>query len=108
MCVALYRRARLATFPDFLVIQMKKFTLSENWVPKKLGRHSPSLSPFRSKMILYCTMCGTAMIVDASPARDHGACVHEQDTLPHVAHNGDRGLCLAFRLIIPSPIHTVK
>ncbi|XP_033642208.1 ubiquitin carboxyl-terminal hydrolase 5-like [Asterias rubens] len=30
------RTARMATFPDFLIIQLKKFTLSENWVPKKL------------------------------------------------------------------------
>ncbi|XP_064598849.1 ubiquitin carboxyl-terminal hydrolase 5-like [Liolophura sinensis] len=27
---------RLSTFPDFLVIQLKKFTIGEDWVPKKL------------------------------------------------------------------------
>lgn len=32
----LLRTTRLATFPDFLVIQLKKFTLREDWVPIKL------------------------------------------------------------------------
>nr|KAG5700196.1 hypothetical protein BaRGS_011039 [Batillaria attramentaria] len=27
---------RLATFPDYLVIQLKKFTIGEDWTPKKL------------------------------------------------------------------------
>ncbi|XP_022099962.1 ubiquitin carboxyl-terminal hydrolase 5-like [Acanthaster planci] len=30
------RSVKFATFPDFLVIQLKKFTLTETWVPKKL------------------------------------------------------------------------
>lgn len=30
------RTTRLATFPDYLVIQLKKFTLREDWVPIKL------------------------------------------------------------------------
>lgn len=39
MCYGLfpcYRTTRLATFPDYLVIQLKKFTLREDWVPIKL------------------------------------------------------------------------
>lgn len=32
-----FRCTRLATFPDYLFIQMKKFTHGDNWVPKKLG-----------------------------------------------------------------------
>ncbi len=31
------RSSRLATFPDLLCVQMLKFTLGENWVPKKLN-----------------------------------------------------------------------
>lgn len=31
-----YRRTRLKTFPDYLVIHMKKFTLAADWTPKKL------------------------------------------------------------------------
>lgn len=30
------RTTRLSSFPDFLVIQLKKFTLREDWVPIKL------------------------------------------------------------------------
>lgn len=31
-----FRTTRLATFPDYLMIQLKKFTLREDWVPIKL------------------------------------------------------------------------
>ena len=31
------KRARLATFPDYLVVQLKKFAVGSDWVPKKLG-----------------------------------------------------------------------
>lgn len=30
------RSTRLATFPDYLMIHLKKFTLREDWVPIKL------------------------------------------------------------------------
>ncbi|XP_078482963.1 ubiquitin carboxyl-terminal hydrolase 5 [Ciona intestinalis] len=30
------KRSRFVTFPDYLVVQMKKFTVGEDWVPKKL------------------------------------------------------------------------
>lgn len=36
MNVNFCRTTRLATFPDFLIIQLKKFTLREDWVPMKL------------------------------------------------------------------------
>ena len=29
---------RLGTFPDYLFIQLKKFTIGDDWVPKKLGK----------------------------------------------------------------------
>ena len=32
-----FRSTRLATFPDYLVVQLKKFTIGDDWVPKKLG-----------------------------------------------------------------------
>ena len=35
-----FRTTRLATFPDYLFIQLKKFTLGSDWVPKKLGNNS--------------------------------------------------------------------
>lgn len=31
-----HRTTRLSTFPDYLVIQLKKFTVREDWVPIKL------------------------------------------------------------------------
>ncbi|KAK7487678.1 hypothetical protein BaRGS_00021097 [Batillaria attramentaria] len=31
-----HKTTRLATFPDYLVIQLKKFTIGEDWTPKKL------------------------------------------------------------------------
>ncbi|CAK8682665.1 unnamed protein product [Clavelina lepadiformis] len=30
------KRTRFSTFPDYLVVQMKKFTIGNDWVPKKL------------------------------------------------------------------------
>ena len=30
------RTTRLATFPDYLMVQLKKFTIGDDWVPKKL------------------------------------------------------------------------
>lgn len=32
----LHRITRLATFPDYLLIQLKKFTIKEDWTPAKL------------------------------------------------------------------------
>lgn len=34
----LLRTTRFASFPDHLVIQVKKFTFGLDWVPKKLGK----------------------------------------------------------------------
>lgn len=34
---SLSRTTRFASFPDYLVIQIKKFTFGLDWVPKKLG-----------------------------------------------------------------------
>lgn len=31
-----YRSTRLATFPDYLMIQLKKFTFDDKWSPIKL------------------------------------------------------------------------
>ena len=34
------RTTCLASFPDYLFVQLKKFTIGDDWVPKKLGeRH---------------------------------------------------------------------
>lgn len=37
--VLFVRTTRFASFPDHLVIQIKKFTFGLDWVPKKLGEH---------------------------------------------------------------------
>lgn len=37
-----FRTTRFASFPDYLVIQIKKFTFGLDWVPKKLGKYSVS------------------------------------------------------------------
>ncbi|XP_054724568.1 ubiquitin carboxyl-terminal hydrolase 5-like [Uloborus diversus] len=34
-CIA-YKAIRLRTFPDYLMLHLKKFTIGEDWVPKKL------------------------------------------------------------------------
>lgn len=39
-----FRSTRLLTFPDYLVVQVKKFTVGEDWVPKKLGTITGSLN----------------------------------------------------------------
>ena len=31
------RSAGLTSFPDYLVLHMRKFVMEEGWVPKKLG-----------------------------------------------------------------------
>ena len=40
------RTTRFATFPDYLMVQLSKFTLGDDWVPKKYGEPllPPSLS----------------------------------------------------------------
>lgn len=37
--VFLFRTSRFASFPDFMVVQLKKFTFGVDWVPKKLGEY---------------------------------------------------------------------
>ena len=36
--VPMHRTTRFTSFPDYLMIQMVKFTFAEDWVPKKIGR----------------------------------------------------------------------
>lgn len=31
------RTSRFASFPEYLVVQIKKFTFGLDWIPKKLG-----------------------------------------------------------------------
>lgn len=39
-CVFSFRRtSRFASFPEYLVVQIKKFTFGVDWVPKKLGNY---------------------------------------------------------------------
>lgn len=33
------RTSRFASFPEYLVVQIKKFTFGLDWVPKKFGRY---------------------------------------------------------------------
>ena len=40
------RTTRFVTFPDYLVVQMKKFSLSDDWTPKKLGERDNDLTLF--------------------------------------------------------------
>lgn len=35
------RSTRLSTFPDYLMVHLKKFTIGDDWVPKKLGKAMP-------------------------------------------------------------------
>lgn len=34
-----YKQHRLATFPDYLIIQLKRFIVSDTWQPIKLGNN---------------------------------------------------------------------
>lgn len=40
---SLCRTSRFASFPEYLVLQIKKFTFGVDWVPKKLGKYLYSL-----------------------------------------------------------------
>lgn len=44
------RTTRFASFPDYLVIQIKKFTFGLDWVPKKLGM-VPGTRVVKEKML---------------------------------------------------------
>lgn len=35
----LFRTSRFTTFPEYMVVQLKKFTFGVDWVPKKLGAY---------------------------------------------------------------------
>ena len=37
--VTAHKCSRMSTFPDYLIIQLKKFTVGADWVPKKLGKN---------------------------------------------------------------------
>ena len=39
VCWILCRTTRFATFPDYLMVQMAKFSFGEDWVPKKYGMY---------------------------------------------------------------------
>lgn len=45
------RTSRFASFPEYLVLQIKKFTFGVDWVPKKLGN---CLLPFTDKWDFKC------------------------------------------------------
>ena len=32
-----FRRTKFSSFPDYLMVQLKKFTIGDDWVPRKLG-----------------------------------------------------------------------
>lgn len=41
-----FRSTRLATFPDYLMVQLKKFTIGEDWIPRKLGNATKIINLF--------------------------------------------------------------
>jgi hypothetical protein len=47
--IFLNRTAGLTTFPDYLVLHMRKFVMEAGWVPKKLGIF---ILPYSSGIIL--------------------------------------------------------
>ena len=38
-----FRTVRFKTFPEYLVVQLRKFTICEDWTPKKLGTSRQSV-----------------------------------------------------------------
>ena len=48
---AIHRATRLATFPDYLMVQLKKFTIGDDWVPRKLGNETTIYKPIISKTV---------------------------------------------------------
>lgn len=46
-----FRTTRFASFPDYLVIQIKKFTFGLDWVPKKLGKKDKKYRACRYKVV---------------------------------------------------------
>lgn len=57
--VSFVRTTRFASFPDHLVIQIKKFTFGLDWVPKKLGeqRYYEYVLLLHSKTIWESVFC---------------------------------------------------
>lgn len=48
-----FRTTRFASFPDYLVIQIKKFTFGLDWVPKKLGKKDKKYRAYKVSGVLY-------------------------------------------------------
>lgn len=40
------RTVRFGSFPDYLVISMRRFTIGDDWRPKKLGQYLLSFFSF--------------------------------------------------------------
>ncbi|XP_026548959.1 ubiquitin carboxyl-terminal hydrolase 13-like, partial [Notechis scutatus] len=40
------KTSRFASFPEYLVVQIKKFTFGLDWIPKKLGMYFDSCLPY--------------------------------------------------------------
>lgn len=55
-CVSLFflRTSRFASFPEYLILQIKKFTFGVDWVPKKLGK-----AYYPHRFILTVVLCTT-------------------------------------------------
>ena len=47
-----FRTVRFKTFPDYLVVQLRKFTISEDWTPKKLGTSGRSFGNINLNYLL--------------------------------------------------------
>ena len=48
-----HRTTRFASFPPYLMVQMSKFTLGDDWVPKKYGQYVTSC-PYRITSLFLC------------------------------------------------------
>lgn len=77
------RTSRFASFPEYLILQIKKFTFGVDWVPKKLGKacKAPTFNPYRS--IPTVVLCPTLPAQQRAPP---------DFTLPTIRYNGLKSL----------------
>ena len=63
------RTTRFATFPDYLMVQLSKFTLGDDWVPKKYGE---STFPFSSFFFLFPSLpLSIFLFIHSPPLHTH-------------------------------------
>ena len=65
----LSRTSRFATFPEYLILQMNRFFIGDDWTPQKYGLFSPSPScPLLHCLHLHLSLLPSLLTMSAPPS----------------------------------------